>query len=136
MPVERTIDDVIEEHRVLVGAEEVRVTLCPGATAENLATELAFAREASRVYNSFTDLEKAEATIARFRAKFGRIRNLTSRGQKSSTDTYEKKLHEIFLEADWLVHVDQANDTAWMVAQRVKKGVALPDGVLPPPQQS
>ncbi|HDZ51560.1 hypothetical protein LCGC14_0111360 [marine sediment metagenome] len=121
MSNERTIADVIEEHRLLVGADEVRLPLGPEATAENLEAELARLREASHVYNSFTGLEQAEAKIARFREKFRRIRKLTQRETITSIEDLDGKLRNIFLEADWLIDVDQEADTAWIVKQREKK---------------
>ena len=66
-------------------------------------------------------MEQAEAKIARFREKFRRIRKLTQRETITSIEDLDGKLRNIFLEADWLIDVDQEADTAWMVKQREKK---------------
>jgi hypothetical protein len=56
MLTEKTFDDVIENHRVAVGADSFRVTLAPGATPDGLEQELAKLRESTGYYYSFSEL--------------------------------------------------------------------------------
>ena len=48
-----TFDEVIEEHRVKTGADNIRVTLGKDATPEGVATELEKIRLSVEEYNTF-----------------------------------------------------------------------------------
>lgn len=122
----KTFEDVIEKHRLLRGASQLRVTLGPGATPDTLDEELHKLNIKTDEYGSYTDLERTQAQVARQRAIFARICTLTRTPEGADVDVLSEKLSQIFLAADFIPDVDIEEDIAFMQAQREKRGEPLP----------
>ena len=129
MHTEKTFDDVIENHRVAVGADSFRVTLAPGATPDGLEKELAQLRKKNSYYNSFSELERERAKVARLRNQLRRVAKHCARPLDASKADLETCLNKVFFEADLIWHVDLERDVAWMEEQREKAGIAFPEAV-------
>lgn len=115
------IDAVIEEHRVLVGAEKVHLSLGPGANPGNIKTALEEIRIKTNEYNSFSDLEKEQAKVARLRARISRICKLGKTDFEKYNEQHEdvtKLKREIFSLTDLVADVDLDKDTEWMKLNR------------------
>ena len=115
------IDAVIEEHRKLVGAEKVHLSLGPNANAENIKSTLEEIRIKSNKYNSFSDLEKEQAKVARLRSRLSRICKLGQTDFKEYDKQHEdvtKLKREIFNLTDLVPDVDLDKDTEWMQLNR------------------
>ena len=115
------IDAVIEEHKKLVGAEKVYLSLGPNANAENVKTALEEIRIKTKEYNYFSELEQEKAKVARLLAI---IKSISKLGQ---TDFLEydnqhkdvtKLKREIFNLTDLFADVDLDEDTKWMKLNR------------------
>lgn len=126
MGTERTFDDVIEEHRQAVGAERVSVTLGPAATPEGLARELEKTRRKTAAYESFSELEREQAKVARLRGVMRSALRHSQRRLDATADEMSAKLSAIFGELDLVPDVSLEADTAWMVEQREGRGQPLP----------
>jgi hypothetical protein len=101
-----TIKDVIEEHRLLVGAEDVHVTLAEGATPEGLKVELENIRQLQAKYNSFPEVLKQTAQVISLKRRLWEIasmckRNIVDTSTKSDKDYDELRL-KIFNKCDML----------------------------------
>ncbi len=129
MLAEKTFDDVIENHRVAVGADNVRVSLAPGATPDELEKELVRLREKTGYYTSFSELERERAKVARLRAKLRRVARHCARPLDASKADLEACLSKVFNEADLIFHVDLDGDLVWMEEQREKAGLAFPASI-------
>ncbi|WP_411839671.1 hypothetical protein [Paracoccus sp. ME4] len=114
----KTFEDVIEAHRLAVGARKVHVTLGPEATPERLEECLAKARHHAAVFGSFRLEERQAAFIARLRKTLRKIDRL------ARTQDYGG----ILVLTDMIVDVDQAQDLRHMAAAREKRHEPLPDG--------
>ena len=115
------IDAVIEEHRKLVGAEKVHLSLGPNANAENIKSALEEIRIKSNAYNSFSDLEKEQAKVARLRSRLSRICKLGQTDFKKYDEQHEdvtKLKREIFNLTDLVPDIDLEKDTEWMKLNR------------------
>lgn len=104
----RAIDDVIEEHRVRIGADKVHVTLGSNPTPEGVEQELIKLEEKSKIYASFTREEQLNAQIFRLRAV---LRNVA---KKCHRQLYE----EIFSLVDLVPDVALEQDIEWMTNNR------------------
>lgn len=129
MLTEKTFDDVIEHHRAAVGADSFRVTLAPGATPDGLEKELVQLREKNRYYNSFSELERERAKVARLRAKLRQVAKHCARPLDANKADLEACLNKVFNEADLIWHVDLEGDVVWMEEQREKAGLEFPSTV-------
>lgn len=115
------IDAVIEEHRKLVGAEKVHLSLGPNANAENIRSSLEEIRNKSKQYNDFSELEQEKAKVARLRARLSRICNLGQTDFREYDKQHEdvtKLKREIFNLTDLVPDVDLDKDTEWMQLNR------------------
>jgi len=125
-----TFDDIIEEHRQAVGAESVRVTLGPEATPEGVRDAFENIRRSRERFESFTELERKQAHVARLKGAMRRALKHTQRriDVDHTKADLEKRLSNIFGELDMSLVIDSSltEDTKWMVEQREKKGVPLP----------
>lgn len=110
--------NVIEAHRLSVGAESVHVDLAVGATPEGLANELAQVRALSQDHQAFRPEERAEAQIARLRALLREVDRLVRTGETRA----------IISKLDMIPEVKLPCDTEWMAKRRLKRGGALPPG--------
>ena len=115
------IDTVIEEHRVLIGAEKAHLSLGPGANPSNVKTALEEIRIKTKEYNYFSELEQEKAKVARLLAI---IKSISKLGQ---TDFLEydnqhkdvtKLKREIFNLTDLIADIDLEKDTEWMKLNR------------------
>lgn len=113
-----TIEDVIEAHRQLVGAQKVHVSLGPNATPENVASELAALHAKITLFSSFRR-EELEAQIARLHRVLRDIALHVRRGETK----------EIIDTTDFVADFDVEKDMRWMFDQRVKRGDEPPEGV-------
>jgi len=129
MHTEKTFDDVIENHRVAVGADSLRVTLAPGATPDGLEKELAQLRKKNSYYNSFSELERERAKVARLRNQLRRVAKHCARPLDASKADLETCLNKVFFEADLIFHVSLDQDVGWMESEREKAGLAFPSQV-------
>lgn len=115
----KTFEDVIEAHRLAVGAGSVHVTLGPEATPEKLEESFARVRKDAAAYNAFSVEERQEAFIARLRGTLGKIDHLA-----------RQKDHDGILRlTDMIVDADFVEDTRFLAKAREKRGLPLPDGV-------
>ena len=129
MLAEKTFDDVIENHRVATGADNVRVSLAPGATPDGLENELKRLRAKNRYYDSFSELERERAKVARLHDKLRKVAQHCARPLDASKADLESCLSKVFTEADLIFQVDLEGDVAWMERQREKAGIAFPEAV-------
>jgi hypothetical protein len=129
MPGELSFEDVFEDHRTKVGAEYVSFTLGPEATPEGLAEVLETIRAVSARYNSFTDLEKKEAEVARLRSVMGETIRFAQGHHDDSREELLQRLSKVFGKLDMVADVNLDKDIKWMIEQREKKGLSLPQGV-------
>ena len=102
------MSEVIEEHRLLVGAENVHLSLGPKATSEIVREELRKLREKETVFCSFSELEQKKAEIARLRNTIDKIWELHSQGK------------DFFHLVDIVPDVDLDADTKWMQVNKEK----------------
>lgn len=72
------------------------------------------------IYNAFSREEQLEAQLARMHGKLEAIDRMARRGDTGS----------IIAETDMVMAVDLEDDTDWMMAQRAKRGAALPEGLI------
>lgn len=75
-----TFDEVIEKHRALRGAVQLRVTAGPDATPEGLDAALAEIWRKLDIYNAFSREEQLEAQLARMHGKLEAIDRMARRG--------------------------------------------------------
>jgi hypothetical protein len=118
-----TIEDVIEEHRLAIGAEKVHVTLGDSATPEGLRQTLAQMRADQAEFDSYSDLEKAQAHIARLRSVLRAITRLSQRTvseMAAETPEMQELKSRIFLLTDLVPDVDLEADVKYMRARREK----------------
>lgn len=108
-----TFEEVIERRKRLTGAKDLHVILEPKATPETLQDFFDEVERQQTEYNKYSIEEQLEATIARLRKKFARIRTLVNSGDKNT-------LSKIFSEADWLVDVDFKEDLEWLRSKNKK----------------
>lgn len=123
----QTIEDVIEEQRILMGASELRVTLGPDATPDSLSEVLNALRERTELYNAFTPLEQKEAEVFRLRKIMRSALEITQRPLSESAEDSSKRLSDIFLKLDAISDVDLEEDTMRMISERKRKGLPLPE---------
>lgn len=114
-----TFADVIEDHRVAIGAASVHVSLGPEATPENLAVELERLRRECDLFASFTVEEQLGAQVARLRALLDGIDRMARQGD---TDA-------IISAVDMVPDVDMVDDIRFMAEARRKHDLEVPDGV-------
>lgn len=72
-----TFDEVIEEHRVKIGANRVHVSLGPDATPETLREELERQRKVGEEWNSFPIELRLRAEIEQLHERLRRICRLS-----------------------------------------------------------
>lgn len=113
-----TISDVIEAHRLAIGADRVHVSLGPKATPELVAKELAKLQAKSAIFAAFRLEEQLEAQIARLR---GVISDVARHVRLGETD-------QILSKTDWIVDVDLEGDIRSMFDAREKSGEPVPPG--------
>lgn len=111
-----TMDEVLEKHRNETGALALHVTLGPEATPEGIDAVLTKLRGEMDAYGAFRPEEREEAKVVRLRALLRQIHDLARAGR---TD-------EIAELTDMVADVELDRDTAWMIAQREKRGEPLP----------
>ena len=113
------IDEVIEAHRVKIGADKVHISLAPGATAEHVQKFFDDMTVLKDRYNSFSPLEQEKAKVARLRALLSRICKLGKRrlDDNLSQDTIDLK-HQIFSLTDMIADVDMDKEIEWMELNR------------------
>lgn len=92
-----TIEDVIEEHRLAVGAEDVSVTLAEGATPEGLRAELAAIRELNERYEKFPEVLKQQAQVISLKKRLWEIASMCKRNVVDATPKTEKDYDELRL---------------------------------------
>ena len=114
-----TFADVIEDHRVAVGAASVHVSLGPEATPENLALELERLRQEGDLFASFTVEEQLGAQVARLRSLLDSIDQLARQGDTGA----------IISAVDMVPDVDMVDDIGFMAEARRKRKQELPAGV-------
>lgn len=114
----KTFDDVIEAHRLAVGAKKVHVTLGPEATPDGLEASLARSRQEAAVFGSFPIEERQLAFIARLRGTIRKIDRLAR----------HENYKGILRLTDMIVDVDMVEDLRHMAAAREKRNEPLPDG--------
>lgn len=115
------IDAVIEEHRQLVGAEKVHLSLGPDANAENIRSSLEEIRNKTKQYHEFSELEQEKAKVARLRARLSRICKLGQTDYRKFSEQHEdvtKLKREIFNLTDLIADIDLEKDTEWMKLNR------------------
>ena len=143
--------DVIEAHRKKTGATKLNVDLGPGATPEKLDAALTIHEEKIAAYESFSELEREQATSAGLRDRMREtMKNLgdfqyhlrmATGGESTSdrnhvTDADKNKLFEKLatircaLDLAIVTKAYPDPDMEWMIAQREKQGLALPDEVV------
>lgn len=74
---DKTYDEVIEEHRLEVGAKAVHISLGPEATPEKLRDELSKQRDIFREWDAFPELLRAQAEMAQLKARLRRLGKLS-----------------------------------------------------------
>lgn len=113
----RAIDDVIEEHRVRIGADKVHVTLGSNPTPEGVEQELIKLEEKSKIYASFTREEQLNAQIFRLRAVLRNVAKKCHRQLHEETVPVSRLL-EIFSLVDLVPDVALEQDIEWMTNNR------------------
>lgn len=113
------IRDVIEAHRLAVGAESVHVTLGDGATAEGLARSFDEVRAQTSLLNAFSAEERLEAQVARLRKLLRKIDRMARGGDCGS----------IIRAVDMIPDVVMVDDLHCMAGERRKRGEPLPEGL-------
>ena len=146
-----TFDDVIEAHRKNAGAAKLNVDFGSGATPEKLDAALIQHEAKIAAYQSFSELERERATTAGLRDRLRetmkgvndiRYHLRMATGGESTKDRNHitdadkdelfEKLTTISCTLDLAIVTKAYPDTdmAWMIAQRKKQGLALPDEVV------
>ena len=121
---QKTVAEVIEDHRQKVGAESVHVTLVDPANTDpaGLASALEMIREASRKMGLFREEERLAAKIGRLEDLIGKV-NALSQNQSLAP---EERLTSIFFETDMIIDHDLDADLVFMTEAREKRGEPLP----------
>ena len=114
-------DDVKKEHMELTGASDVRFTLGPGATPEGVRDALAKIRSKSEKYESFSELERAQANIARLKSELRAImKKYRCKLDDMTQRDANKLLGDIFCIAEMacILDSDLDRDVEWMELNR------------------
>ncbi|WP_027234304.1 hypothetical protein [Leisingera caerulea] len=111
-----TLTDVINKHRAARGADQLRATLGPEATPEALDRDLTRLFSDVNAWAAYRPEEIEAAKVARLRSLLGEISTLAAKGDTS----------RIWDLTDMIADVDIEADTAWMRAEREKRGEPLP----------
>lgn len=124
---DRSFAEVIEDHRLAIGASQVRVSLGPEATPDGLAAALEGLRRTGSVYASFTEVERERAKVHRLRGVLGEVSRLTTTPFDGVTpEEVQRRMSAIFDLTDLVPDVDLEGDIAWMRAERERRGEPLP----------
>ena len=124
---DRSFAEVIEGHRLAIGASQVRVSLGPEATPDGLAASLEALRLTGAIYASFTELEREQAKVHRLRGVLGEVSRLTTTPFDGlPPEEVQRRMSAIFDLTDLVPDVDLDGDIAWMRAERDRRGEAPP----------
>lgn len=111
-----TMEEVLDQHRTELGASHLHVDHVPGATPEEVDRVLRELRSEMSTYGAYRPEEQEAAKVARLRALLRKIDDLALRGETE----------EILKLTELVADVDLTEDTAWMRAEREKRGEPLP----------
>lgn len=121
-----TFDEVIEEHRQLVGAESVRISLGPKATPENLREILRKERETMAEYESFSEAERQAALKHRLKGYLSKCFRAVQKLDLRDPNQLAVR-NEVMGYSDIIPDVAAHEDIPWMLEQRKKKALPCPE---------
>ena len=110
-----SIENVIEAHRIKVGADRLHVSIAKGCTPEQLDRELTNLENQFEKYNSFTPLEQERAKVARLRARLKTIAKMCQKDvREPETEEMRNFRLAIFAIADVWAEASLPEDTKFM----------------------
>jgi hypothetical protein len=126
-----TYEDVKKEHIELTGADSMHISLGPKSTPEGVRESLAKIRADMDLYNSYSELEKTKAHVARLRASLRHIMSITKTDiSKVDTKDFNKLIGDIFCYSDMAISTDAdiSHDVKWMELNRTNPKKARYEG--------
>ena len=127
---DRTVSDVIEDHRVMVGAARLHVSLGPNATPDALENALERIRLDTAIFEGFSPEELEKAKTERFKRDIMGLAKIAAKARSGSAQDMRAALDKIALADDMFVDTDMVSDMVWIVLSRKKRGADLPEGAL------
>ncbi|WP_156883588.1 hypothetical protein [Salipiger mucosus] len=120
MPAEKSLEEVLEDHRRKRGATSISISLAPGANPEEIEKFLESVRREEVKFYTYSQLERSQAYAARLKNLLREVRRLACVDPSASEEELRDRMTDISLKADLIVDVHFEKDIAFMEAAREK----------------